>query len=154
MELIPTVRCKIAGTGGAEPELRSYIDQRGLKNVELLGFVEGKALHTLIRESSCTLVPSEWYENCPMSVLESMALGRSVIGTRIGGIPELIRHEEDGMLVDPAEPEQLASAIERLCSDSARAEQMGMAARRKVEKEFSASRHYTHIAQVYSELIG
>ena len=60
-------------------------------DVEFLGFLTGAALHDAIRSARAVVLPSEWYENAPMSVLEAYALGKPVIGARIGGIPELVR---------------------------------------------------------------
>ena len=62
-------------------------------DVEFLGYLSGAALHEAVRSARAVVLPSEWYENAPMSVLEAYALGKPVIGARIGGIPELIRDD-------------------------------------------------------------
>ena len=149
----PDLRCIIAGTGPARAELEQRAESAGLKHVEFPGFVSGSALHDLIRGSVCTVLPSEWYENCPMSVLESMALGRPVIGTRIGGIPELIDHDNDGLLVEPGDADALAAALAQLADEPAAAASMGAAGRAKVATQFSPEVHYRQIESVYRRLL-
>ena len=75
----------IVGDGEAMPEIRGTIEQNGCEHIHLLGFKQGDELRELILNSRCTVLPSEWYENCPMSVLESYAYGKPVIGADIGG---------------------------------------------------------------------
>ncbi len=153
IEQLPSVNCIIAGSGPEDGPLRESIVSRGLSNVELVGFKSGKALHELIRGSMCTVLPSEWYENCPMSILESFALGRPVIGTNIGGIPELISNSEDGILIDVANANDLAAAIDQIATAPGRAVQMGSAGRMKVMHDFSADKHYAKIQDVYSKVL-
>jgi glycosyltransferase involved in cell wall biosynthesis len=124
-----------------------------MTNVDLVGFVTGDSLRNLIRGAICTVLPAEWYENCPMSILESMALARPVIGSNIGGIPELINPEEDGLIVDSGSTEQLAAAISRLGNDVAKSLRMGANARAKVERDFSPENHYKQISAVYEKLL-
>ena len=67
----------IVGDGEAMPEVQRIIEKNGCKHIHLLGFKQGDELRELIRNSLCTVLPSEWYENCPMSVLESYAYGKT-----------------------------------------------------------------------------
>ena len=78
---LPEIPFVLAGSGPLEEQTR------GIPNVKQVGFQSGEALQRLIGEASFTVYPSEWYENCPLSVIESMVLGTPVIGARIGGIP-------------------------------------------------------------------
>ena len=64
--------------------------KREFKDAEFLGYKSGGELNELIRNAAFVVVPSECYENCSMVVLEAMAFGKPVIGSRIGGIPEQI----------------------------------------------------------------
>ena len=73
----------------------------GVPNIKNVGFQSGEALETLIREARFTVLPSEWYENCPFSVLESISLGTPVLGASIGGIPELIQPGQTGEVFAP-----------------------------------------------------
>ncbi len=149
----PDLRCVIAGTGPASTELQRVAEDYGLANVEFPGFVSGTALHELVRGATCTVLPSEWYENCPMSLLESLAFARPVIGARIGGIPELIEHEQDGLLFDPGNAEQLAEALARIGRNAVTAVEMGMAGLEKVRRDFSPAVHYEQISAIYTKLL-
>lgn len=81
---LPSIPFVFAGSGPLEGLLE------GIPNIQNAGFQTGEALETLIREARFTVCPSEWYENCPFSVMESQIYGTPVLGAGIGGIPELI----------------------------------------------------------------
>ena len=83
-------------------------------NIENVGFQSGEALNTLIREAKFSICPSEWYENCPFSIMESQERGTVVIGTRIGGIPELIQDGENGLLFESGNVDDLVEMIMKL----------------------------------------
>ena len=86
----------------------------GLPNVHYVGFKSGEELNRLIAEAYISVCPSEWYENCPFSVIESIAFGTPVIGSNIGGIPELIVSGKTGELFEPGNSEQLKDKISYL----------------------------------------
>ncbi len=109
---LPDVQFEFAGTGPLEEQLSA------LPNVKNVGFQSGEALETLIREARFSIYPSEWYENCPFSVMESQMYGTPVIGANIGGIPELIQVGKTGELFEAGNKEQLKNIIMRLWNDS------------------------------------
>lgn len=113
---LPHIPFVLAGTGPLESALKP------LNNVKNLGFVTGQALKQLIAHASFSVYPSEWYENCPFSIMESQILGTPVIGADIGGIPELIAHGISGELFPSGDHESLKRAIERLWTDHERLE--------------------------------
>ena len=86
------VNLKILGTGPIEGELKDYA--KDFKNVEFKGFQQGEALTNYIKNARCVVLPSEWYENGPYSAMEAMALGKPLIVSDNGGLPELV---EDGV---------------------------------------------------------
>lgn len=143
----------IAGEGEAMPEVERFIEQNGCEHIHLLGFKHGDELRELILNSTCTVLPSEWYENCPMSVLESFAYGKPVIGADIGGIPELINHGDDGFLVPSGDVEQLRDRLQWMSENKTQATEMGKTARKKMENEFNADIHYEKIMNVYRKFI-
>ena len=154
MSAVPQVECVIAGDGRERAGVERAIQERNLSNVRFVGFISGSALHDLIRGSACTVIPSEAYENCPMSVLESLALARPVIGTDIGGIPELINDGVDGFIVRPGDIDSLGAALEKIFRDPMAAAEMGRRGREKIEQQFSASVHYERVAEVYEKVTG
>ena len=143
----------IVGDGEAMPEVQQIIEQNGCKHIHLLGFKQGDELRELIRNSICTVLPSEWYENCPMSVLESYAYGKPVIGADIGGIPELIVDGVDGFLVPSGEPETLRDRLLWMFAHKDDAAEMGRIGRYKMETEFNADIHYERIMNVYQQFL-
>jgi glycosyltransferase involved in cell wall biosynthesis len=96
------VPLKLAGSGPEESALRDLNAELGEVG-EFLGFKSGDALHALIRGARAVVLPSQWYENAPMSVLEAFALGKPVIGADIGGIPELIDARVRALCTDARE---------------------------------------------------
>lgn len=120
-------------------------------NIELVGFQSGTALRTLLANARSVVVPSEWYENCPMSVLEAKAFGVPVIGTKIGGIPELVRDGIDGLLVEPGDPAALADALDAM----GRVDLAGFAsaARQDAVDRFSSAQHYEQLMAVYASVL-
>ena len=143
----------IVGDGEAMPEVQRIIEQNGCQHIHLLGFKQGDELRELILNSICTVLPSEWYENCPMSVLESYAYGKPVIGADIGGIPELIVDDVDGFLVPSGEQEALRERLLWMSNHKSEAIEMGRIGRRKMETEFNADIHYEKIRNVYDQFL-
>ncbi len=153
MRGLPTVPLYLAGTGELEAELRTIVAEQKLDNVTFLGHLEKQALTELMQRALCTIVPSEWYENYPMSILESFACGTPVIGSRIGGIPELVRDGESGLLFEPRNANDLRQKITELVDQRDLAIQMGKNARRQVEIENNPDAHYQAMIQLYQTLI-
>lgn len=107
------LRLKIVGTGMAEDELKEYVQRHRISNIEFVGFVSGDKLLNIASAARFTMVPSEWYENNPLSIIESLALGTPVIGSDIGGIPELIVEGKNGFLHNPKDEQSLSEALKR-----------------------------------------
>lgn len=127
--------------------------QRRYANVRFVGHLTGDRLEQTIAGSSLVVVPSECHENCPMTVLEAMAHGKPVVGTRIGGIPELIVDGETGLLVEAGDSEALGAAISLLINEPRLRAAMGARARARAEKEFSIDRHNEGLMRIYTSLL-
>lgn len=142
----------VVGAGGQEAELRALAASLGAE-VAWLGYRSGEALHAAVRAARAVVLPSTWYENAPLSLLEAYALGRPVIGARIGGIPEMIREGETGVSFAPGDAEALAEAMARFAAlPDAAASAMGRAGRRWVEAEFSPAAYRARLLDLYAEL--
>lgn len=145
-------KLSIAGTGSELEPLQRLAAEMGA-DVDFLGYLTGESLHAAIRAARAVVLPSEWYENAPMSVLEAYALGKPVIGARIGGIPELIRADQTGFLFESGDMASLVSALERLsAATDAQLQEMGRAGRAWVTEDFSAEAYRNRILAVYGEL--
>lgn len=111
-ENLPQIKFVFAGTGPLERELVN------VPNIENVGFVEGETLKMLISKALFTICPSECYENCPFSVMESILCGTPVLGAKIGGIPELIDDEKTGEFFQSGNREELETKILSLYENS------------------------------------
>ena len=143
------VRLKVAGTGPLDVELRQMAAGT---NVDFLGYCSGEALWTLVRNSRAVVLPSEWYENAPMSILEGFALGKPVIGAAIGGIPEMIT-DGTGALFPSANVNALADVLAEFAAmPDASVSAMGQRARERVVRDFNATRYLTAMQDLYAEV--
>lgn len=133
------IQLHIVGVGPDEEVLRRQAAD--LENIRFAGFLQGKALQEQYRDCLASVVPSNWFENFSRTVIESVASGKAVIGSRVGGIEEVVEHEETGLLVEPGDIDQLADALARLHAHPALAVELGCNARRKAEQCYNA-RHF------------
>ena len=147
--LVPEVPLVFAGEGEARPALETRIRELGLEHVRVLGYRGGEELFDLVRGSLCVVLPSQWYENCPLALLEAMALGRAVVASRIGGIPELLEDGVTGRLFEPGNAQELASLLRWMAQHRREAEQMGVRGRERALEHFGPSQHYERLMQVY-----
>jgi len=106
-----------------------------------------------VSQSKFVVIPSEWYDNSPLVIYESFSMGKPVIGTRIGGIPELIEHGVNGYLFEMKAVDELVQRIGELWGDHDKIIRFGKNAREKAEREFDHETHYKKIYQMYKELI-
>lgn len=142
----------LAGSGPEEERLRRLAEQFGA-DVVFAGHLDKPALQRLIGEALALVLPSEWYENAPISLLEAYALGRPVIGARIGGIPELIAEGETGLLVESGNAAALAEAMAALAALSPTARiRMGAHGRDWVGREFSPERYRERTLTLYEAI--
>lgn len=139
---------KIVGTGPIERQLCSSYPK-----AEFMGYKQGKELIDIISKSAFVVVPSEGNENCSMVVLESMAMGKPIIGSRIGGIPEQISDGISGLLFEMGSVKELSQKMRFLSGDSQLRIELGRAARKKAETAYSLKIHCYNLLKIYEELI-
>lgn len=150
----PELRLKIVGGGDLDNDVKQFIDEHNMSNVELVGYLNGDSLFDVVKRSKFIFVPSEWYENNPMNVIESFALGKPVIGARIGGIPELIKDEVNGFLFESGDINDLTETVkksERISDDNYLS--LGKNARAFAEDHFNETKYYHKLLKVYAPLL-
>ena len=144
----------IAGDGPLLKKEMEYIKGKDISNIKFLGYISGRVLEDAIRKATCIIVPSEWYENCPMTILEAFAYGKPVIGSNIGGISELISEAEDGYLFEPKNVDDLANKMEIIIRLQPRIIiEMGKKGREKTRKIFNPDLHYSNLISIYKEAL-
>lgn len=140
---------KIAGDGSWAPELTKCVSK--LSNVEYLGFVSGEPLKQLVQRARAVVVPSEWYETFGLTAAEAKAVGTPVIASRIGGLTEVVRDGIDGILFEPGNAFELATAIENLKHmDTV---QMGIEGMADIKARFSPQTHLAGLLAIYNDAI-
>jgi glycosyltransferase involved in cell wall biosynthesis len=140
-------RLVIAGSGPLLEDLKTRFPL-----AEFTGYLTGNALEARLREASVVVVPSEWHENSPLSILEAMAHAKPIVASRIGGIPELVREGETGLLFEPNNFQQLSNCIRTLLRDSDLRKKFGRQGRRIAETEYSLQRHGAALLSLYRSL--
>lgn len=124
----------LAGEGPREAEIVALLEEAGLRGqATLTGYLPHDALVPLIRRADAVVL-SSLYEGLPVAVTEALALGTTVIATRVGGVPEQVEHERSGLLVPPRDAAALAAAIVRLLSEPGLKERLEEGARHSRER--------------------
>jgi glycosyltransferase involved in cell wall biosynthesis len=147
------VTCKIIGDGPMRREIELACAARGLENVSLLGYRERDELAREVSDSMFVVVPSEWYENSPRSVIEAFAWGKPVVASRIGGIPELVADGKTGFTFSPGSAEDLRESVLRLLQRPESIAGLGRRAREYVEQHLNHDTYLRGLRRIYERAI-
>jgi glycosyltransferase involved in cell wall biosynthesis len=151
---LPSVRLTIAGAGPYRAALESLVGRRGLRgSVEFVGPISGAAKEAWFGTVHVLATPSNFWENFPLVALEGMVRGRPVVGTDIGGIPDIVVPDATGLLVPVADPPALARALDRLLGDPSLRARLGSEGRRRVLERFTPELHADRLEAVYSAVL-
>jgi glycosyltransferase involved in cell wall biosynthesis len=145
---LPQYRLKVIGTGPLEKELKS---EYGKKNIEFLGFRQWDELKVILENSSCLVIPSECYENNPLSIIESLCSGTPVIGSGIGGIPELIDQGKNGLIFESGNVTDLQEKIMRMFGTISRYNYAEIASNARAK--FNSAGYYDQLLGIYTNLL-
>ncbi len=146
---IPNAKLVIAGDGPLRTEKEKIVKDLNLKNIIFLGNVPSLKIPDIIRNASFLITPSEWYENYPYSIMEAFSQGKPVIGSRIGGIPEMVIDGITGLLFNPGDKNDLTDKIRWLLAHPAQGKILGLNAYEFARKKFNPSDHYREIIELY-----
>lgn len=150
---IPNTPLLLVGDGAAREEAKAWVESRRIDHIKFLGFRQGDELKALVRNSLCTVLPSQWFETFGLTILESFASGRPVIASRIGGMTEVISDGADGFLVAPGAIEDLKDRLLWIAAHPAAAAKMGLRGRTKAETQFGSDEHYRKLMVVYQQFL-
>lgn len=142
-------KVKIAGVGSEKENLEKLAKELNT-SVEFLGFKKGNELKNIILKAKAVVIPSIWYENMPLSMLEALNLGSPVIASNIGGMPEIVKEGENGYLFDYGNSNDLASKIEKL--NKSNINKLIEGARESV-KHLSSKDNSKEVLEVYTEIL-
>lgn len=153
MSRLPEVKLHIVGTGPEENELKELANKLSLKNVEFLGFKSGEELELEYRNCIASILPSNYFETFGLSIVESFAYGKPVIGSNIGGIPEVIDNGVNGIIFEPANVDELTDAIRKLYKNQELAQEMGKKGKIKAKTQYNSDVYYSKLIDVYESVI-
>jgi glycosyltransferase involved in cell wall biosynthesis len=132
----PDVYCLIVGDGNLKKDLKKQIIDLKLQNrVHLLGYQNHNKVMSILRSSDIFVMPS-LYEGTPISLLEAAALGKAIVASRVGGIPELINDGEQAILFSPGDHQALVEAITQFVSDKKKTREFGKQAQIRIRNRF------------------
>jgi glycosyltransferase involved in cell wall biosynthesis len=140
----------LAGHGPLQDEVEALAAASDGR-VRFHGMVQGERKAALLQGAAFVVVPSVWHDNFPRTMLDAAMHGRPVIGSRRGGIPEVIRDGETGLVIEP-EAEELGAAMASLAADAALRDRMGRAARREAER-YTLARQVDRFVALYEDLV-
>ena len=140
----------IVGTGPCKEEIEEYLKAHHMTNVKLLGFKSGQDLINVVGNAKAVILPSEWYENGPYSAIESLQLGRPIIGSRIGGIPELV--DGNGKVFSHGNVEELREILEQFPkTDTVEYVQFCKRSKEIFEENYMSEGHYEKLVTMYEK---
>lgn len=153
-EHFPDLQLNIVGTGPLEDELKQYCRDKKLNNIHFLGYKTGKELFDLVAGAKYVIVPSECYENNPMTIVEAYSLGTPVIGAAIGGISEVVKNNETGYTFESGSEKSLTDSL-RLASSLSKEDYLAQknAAYKFGEDNFSRAKHLERLMAFYNKVI-
>ena len=152
----PTSRLTILGDGPLRKDLATgsagNAGNAGNANVEFLGHRPKEEVLQRLRGARAVVIPSEWHEGFPLSVIEAMAMGRPVIASRMAGPLEIVKDGETGLLFDAGNAEQLAACMRRLQDDRQLAERLGRAGQARFAVEYTADAGYRRLLENFERV--
>lgn len=149
-------RLEILGTGPMEQELKDYVKRIGADSITVRGYQSGQTLVDFIKGSRCVVAPSTWYENAPYSVMEAMALGKPLVVSNYGGLPELVEDGKNGYVYDTSinPVGSLANCIKKIFALTVNEyDKMTQCSLKKAEEMFDWEKYASNVEQYLCQLI-
>jgi glycogen synthase len=151
----PDARLRLIGDGPARPALEAVAAKLGIgEAVEFPGWVDPDQVYEHLDRASVVLIPSRSPETLCQVAIQASLMARPIVATRIGGLPEVVVHEQTGLLVEPNDSAGIADAVDRLCRSPLRARAMARSARTRALSTFTMSSYVDGVAALYRRLGG
>ncbi|MFZ0732903.1 MAG: glycosyltransferase family 4 protein [Candidatus Sulfotelmatobacter sp.] len=151
-EQLPAMPLKIVGSGPMEQEFREYIQKKEIRNIELLGFKSGVEKWEILRNALCLVMPSEWYENFPVTALEAFTACKPVVASRMGGLPYIVEEGKCGLLFEAGNVSELTQKIQHLADHPGEAARMGDCGRLLTETKYGPEKAYSNLMEIVSQV--
>ena len=144
----------IAGEGEEKENIQKLIDDNKLnERVKLLGFLNSDEMKEYISKCKFVVVPSIWYENCPYSIIETLAIGKPIVGANIAGIPELVQENKNGFTYQYNNIDELKQKMQILFNDDTLVKEFGEKSKRICKELYSKEFYYNQIIDIYNNLL-
>jgi len=148
-----SIPLQIIGDGPMRAELQQMVSQSNLSDVLFTGLLSSEETRSRIRSARLLVLPSECYENFPMTVVEAFSCGTPVVCSRLGAMQEIVNDHSNGLHFAPGQPEDLARTLEWAWSNPPRLQALGKAARRDYELKYTAARNYAALMAIYQQVL-
>lgn len=151
---IPNAKLLIAGDGPERERIEAYISEHKLDGrITLLGYQNQDSIHKYITNSRFVVIPSICNENCPYSVLEAMEIGKPIVASRIGGIPELIADGENGYLYKADDINELKEKLMLMLDNDDKVNRFAQKSRELYESYYSPDSYYIELIKIYNKVM-
>lgn len=114
------IKLMIAGGGSALSEVKAYLEEKKLNNIELVGYLNGFAKHSAFLKADLLLFPTFHNEGMPISIIEAMLYGIPIVTRPVGGIPDWVENEKNGLLTNSLDPAQFSYLVQTLVQNPTR----------------------------------
>ncbi len=142
---------KIVGNGPDAQRVEELVETN--PNVQWLGYISNKEVYQAVGDAACLIFPSAGYESLPKTLIESMAVGTPVIGSKIGSIPEVVRENETGYLFDAGDASSLSRCVQKLFANPSDFGRLRNNCRKLFDTKFTAEVNYQQLISIYLEAI-
>lgn len=152
-EQLKGIPLKIAGEGPLEKKVRQIIAEKGLSEVEYLGFIRHEEINSLIGRARFLIFPSIWFESCPITILEAYASGVPVLASRLGAMEEIVSDKRTGLLFEAGNSRDLASKVSWAWNNPEETTRLGQGAYSEYKLKYTPERNYEILMSIYRKAV-
>jgi len=149
---LPNEKLVVMGDGPLKGHCENYIKEHGLENIRLLGHLGKQEYFDALKKARALIVPSLWYENFPVVILEAFACGIPVIASQLGSLKEIIVENKTGLLFNTGHYQDLIEKVNTLNNNNLGMMAWGKEARKQYENKYSAQINYEKLITFYQHL--